>query len=394
MYNAIIFDFDGTICDTGEGVKKSAKFALDAFEIESEEWQQLDHFIGPPLLITFQERYHQSAAQADALVKKFRQRYTKIGVFESKLYDGIKETLKNLKAHSIKIGIASSKPTDYIQLLLNKFGIADLFDSVCGVSFKADCESKQSIIARCLKELGCAPHQAVMVGDRFYDADGAKANLMDCIGVMWGYGSREEFLGHGAKFIIDKPEDIEAVALGMFEQTDRVNTVFDGRIITVHKDDVSLCNGSQCTRECVDHPGGVGIIALTDDNKVLLVRQFRYPYKEIVYEIPAGKLEKGEDPFEASKREFSEECGASAGEFISLGEIYPTPGYTNEIIRLYAAFDLSFEKQHLDDDEFLEVCAMDLDVLISKIMSGEIKDAKTITAAFKLKEILKNKNRE
>lgn len=394
MYNAIIFDFDGTICDTGEGVKKSAKFALDAFGIESEDWQQLDHFIGPPLLITFQERYNQSAAQADELVKKFRQRYTKTGIFESELYSGIKEMLKKLKADSVKIGIASSKPTDYIQQLLNKFDIAGLFDSVCGVSFKADCESKQSIISRCLKELDCAPHQTIMVGDRFYDIDGAKANLMDCVGVMWGYGCKEEFLGHGAKFIVEKPEDIEAIALGLYEQTDKINNIYDGRIITVHNDDVTLCNGSQCNRECVDHPGGVGIISLTDNNKVLLVRQFRYPYKEIVYEIPAGKLEKGEDPFEAGKREFSEECGATAKEFISLGEIYPTPGYTNEIIRLYAAFDLSFEEQHLDDDEFLEVCPMDLDTLISKIMSGEIKDAKTVTAAFKLKEILKNKNRE
>lgn len=387
MYKAIIFDFDGTICDTGEGVKKSAKFALDAFGIESEDWQELNHFIGPPLLVTFQERYNQSASQADELVKKFRQRYTKIGVFESELYNGIKELLKSLKADKIKVGIASSKPVDYINQLLNKFAIAGLFDSVCGVSFKADCESKQSIISRCLKELECEPHQAVMVGDRFYDIDGAKANFMDCISVLWGYGCKEEFVQHSAKFIAEKPADIEAIALGLYEQTDRTNYIFEGRIINVHNDDVTLCNGTQCNRECVDHPGGVAIVSLTDDNKVLLVRQFRYPYKEIVYEIPAGKLEKGEDPFEAGKREFREECGATAKKFISLGEIYPTPGYTNEIIRLYAAFDLTFEKQQLDDDEFLEVCTMDLDTLISKIMSGEIKDAKTIAAAFKLKQI-------
>lgn len=391
MYKAVIFDFDGTICDTGEGVKKSAKFALDAFGIDCEDWQELNHFIGPPLFVTFQEQYHQSAAQAEELVKKFRQRYTKTGIFESELYSGIKELLKKLKADGIKIGIASSKPVDYIQQLLNKFGIAYLFDSVCGVSFNADCESKQNIIARCLKELECDAPRTIMVGDRFYDIDGAKANLIDCISVLWGYGCKEEFIGHGAKFIIEKPADVEAVALGLYEQTDSTDTVFEGRIITVHNDNVTLCNDSQCTRECVDHPGGVGIISLTDDNKVILVRQFRYPYKEIVYEIPAGKLEKGEDPFEAGKREFKEECGATAKEFISLGEIYPTPGYTNEIIRLYAAFDLTFEEQNLDDDEFLEVCKIDFDSLISKIISGEIKDAKTIAAAFKLKEIIKNR---
>ncbi|MFQ9838361.1 MAG: HAD hydrolase-like protein [Eubacterium sp.] len=388
MYKSVIFDFDGTICDTGEGVKKSAKYSLDAFNIPSDDWQTLDCFIGPPLLVTFQEQFNQSAADADLLVQKFRERYTNTGIYECELYNGIKQLLINLKDDGMKIGIASSKPQVFVETLLNKFAIAKYFDSVCATSFAADCESKQNIIARCLKELETEPKDALMVGDRFYDIDGAKADMVDGAGVLWGYGSKFEFIECGAKYIVDKVEDIESIALGLYERTEKVNGIYNGRVLTMHVDDVLLCNDQRANRECVDHPGGVAVIGVTDDDMVVLVRQFRYPYKETIYEIPAGKLEKGEDPFEAGKREFKEETGGVAEEYISLGEIYPSPGYTNEIIRLYAAKNITFEEQNLDDDEFLQVCQISFDELIRRIMSGEIKDAKTIAAAFKLKELM------
>ena len=146
MYKSVIFDFDGTICDTGEGVKKSAKYALDAFNIPSDDWQTLDCFIGPPLLVTFQEQFNQSAADADLLVQKFRERYTNTGIYECELYNGIKQLLINLKDDGMKIGIASSKPQVFVETLLNKFAIAKYFDSVCATSFAADCESKQNIL--------------------------------------------------------------------------------------------------------------------------------------------------------------------------------------------------------------------------------------------------------
>lgn len=388
MYKSVIFDFDGTICDTGEGIKKSAKYALDAFNIPSDDWQTLDCFIGPPLLVTFQEQFNQSAADADLLVQKFRERYTNTGIYECELYNGIKQLLINLKVDGIKIGIASSKPQVFVETLLNKFAIAKYFDSVCATSFAADCESKQNIIVRCLKELETEPKDALMVGDRFYDIDGAKADMVDGAGALWGYGSKFEFIECGAKYIVDKVEDIESIALGLYERTEKVNGIYNGRVLTMHVDDVLLCDDQKANRECVDHPGGVAVIGVTDDDMVVLVRQFRYPYKETIYEIPAGKLEKGEDPFEAGKREFKEETGGVAEEYISLGEIYPSPGYTNEIIRLYAAKNITFEEQNLDDDEFLQVCQISFDELIRRIMSGEIKDAKTIAAAFKLKELM------
>lgn len=387
-YKAVIFDFDGTICDTGIGIKKSVKYALDAFDIPCTDWKELDFFIGPPLLVTFQEKYNQSPTQADMLVKKFRERYSDVGLYESELYSGIESLLKNLKADGLKIGIASSKPQDFVEKLLKKFDIEQYFDCICAVSFHADCESKQSIISRCAKELDIEPEDALMVGDRFYDIDGAKANRMDSVGVLWGYGNKFEFIECGAKYIAEKVDDVESVALGLYERTDSVQGIFGGNVITVHLDDVSLCDNSTSKRECVDHPGGVAVIGLNDKGEVLLVRQFRYPYKETIYEIPAGKLEPGENPFEAGKREFKEETGYVADEYFSLGEVYPTPGYTNEIIRLYGAKGLHFENQNLDDGEFLQVCTMKLEKLVEKVMSGEIKDAKTIIAALKLNALI------
>ncbi|MFR5876061.1 MAG: HAD-IA family hydrolase [Eubacterium sp.] len=389
-YTSVILDFDGTVCDTGIGVKKSAKYALDSFNIPSEDWKELDFFIGPPLLITFQEHYKQSAADAELLVKKYRERYTNIGLFESELYDGIEMLLKNLKADGIKIGIASSKPQDYIERLLDKFSISSYFDAICGVSFQADCESKQNIILRCMKELNAQPNETLMVGDRFYDIDGAKANMVDSVGVLWGYGNKFEFIESGAKYIAEKINDIESIALGLYERTDSVQGIFSGHVITIHNDDVSLCDDSTSFRECVDHPGGVAVIGITDDDEVLVVRQFRYPYKETIYEIPAGKLEKGENPLEAGKREFLEECGAVADEYIPLGEIYPTPGYTNEIIRLFFAKGLHFTEQQLDEGEMLVAGKIKFDTIYQKVMSGEIKDAKTIIAVLKIKEMRSN----
>ena len=172
----------------------------------------------------------------------------------------------------------------------------------------------------------------------------------------------------------------------LFEKTLTSETEFEGRIIKVLRDTVELENGKTSAREVVCHNGGVCVAALTEQNEVLLVRQFRYPYKEVLLELPAGKLEKGEDPFEAGKREFKEECGATADSYFSLGEVYPSPGYCGEIIHLYGAAGLHFGQQHLDEGEYLDVVRMPLDEAVRRVMTGEIKDAKTAIAILKLKE--------
>lgn len=390
-FKSVIFDFDGTICKTGEGIVKSAKYALEAFGYDvPEDDSELEFFIGPPLLVTFQERFGADPQTALELVKKYRERYTNQGVYESELYEDIKGLLEALKNDGIKIGIASSKPQKYIETLLEKFGVIKYFDSICGVSFTADCETKASIITRCLAELNTPPDSAIMVGDKNYDIAGAKANNLLSVGVLWGYGNKFEFIEAGADFIAEKPQDIEAVALGYFEQTEESTGIFNGRIITVHEDTVQLVDGTQAKREIVDHNGGVAIIGLTEEGEVLLVRQFRAPYKEVLFEIPAGKLEKGEDPFEAAKREFQEECGCTAENFKYIGELYPTPGYCGEIIRLYYATGLEFGEQNLDEDERLDVYRVPLGEAFDRCINGEFKDAKTQIGIMKVREMLNN----
>ena len=162
-------------------------------------------------------------------------------------------------------------------------------------------------------------------------------------------------------------------------------TIFDGKIIKVTLDQAQLPDGTLAAREVVYHPGGVAVLALDEDKTVYLVRQYRYPFQEVVAELPAGKLERGEDPCEAAIRELREETGAVAGTFESLGELYPSPGYCGEIIRMYLARDLTFGGTDLDEDEFLNLERVPFETLVQQVLSGEVRDAKTIAAVLKAK---------
>lgn len=169
--------------------------------------------------------------------------------------------------------------------------------------------------------------------------------------------------------------------------------MYKGKIISLRRDKALLPNGNTATREVVEHNGGVCVAALTDNDEVLFVRQFRYPYMEIIPEIPAGKRDRAdEDPLECGIRELKEETGATAEKFIPLGKLYPSPGYCGEIIWMYAATGLSYGEQNPDDDEFLTVEKIPLNKAVEMILSGEITDAKTQTAVLKLK-VLKDQGK-
>ena len=168
------------------------------------------------------------------------------------------------------------------------------------------------------------------------------------------------------------------------EKTLKENVMFEGRIFTVRKDDVELPNGHRSIREAAYHNGGVCVAPLTADDELIMVRQFRYPYKEVILELPAGKLEKGEDPYDAGMRELEEETGFVTDKMESLGKFYPTPGYCSEIIHLYYADNLEFRKQNLDEDEFLDVERIKLEEAVRMVMNGEIRDGKTQTIVLKL----------
>ena len=153
--------------------------------------------------------------------------------------------------------------------------------------------------------------------------------------------------------------------------------IFNGRVIRVTVDKVLLENGTTSTREIVHHHGGACILPVDADGSVTMVRQFRYAFGEEIWELPAGKLEPGEDPFESAKRELSEECGLSADNYIDLGVVYPTVGYDSEKIYLWAATGLHKGGQHLDAGEFLDVVRMPFAEALQKVLHGEIKDSKT-----------------
>ncbi|MBD5149715.1 MAG: NUDIX hydrolase [Oscillibacter sp.] len=176
--------------------------------------------------------------------------------------------------------------------------------------------------------------------------------------------------------------------MDLTEKTLSSEKIYDGHILHVRRDTIELPDGSRGYREVVDHQGGVCVLALDDENRVLVVSQYRYPYEKVLREIPAGKLEYGEDPAQAAIRELKEETGAVAGDFRPLGELYPSPGYCGEVIRMYLARELTFGETHLDKDEFLNLERVPFDRLVEEILSGEIRDAKTIAAVLKGKLLL------
>ena len=178
-----------------------------------------------------------------------------------------------------------------------------------------------------------------------------------------------------------------------FENLTEIKTgseeIFDGIILHVFKDTVELPNGKPATREVIRHVGAVGVIPITDDGKVLIERQFRYPLNRVITEIPAGKLDSfTEDRLSAAKRELEEETGYTAAEWINMGDYYPAAAYCDERITLYLAKGLSLGQRHLDEDEFLNFAAVPLAELVEDVMSGRITDGKTQVAILKAARLL------
>ena len=164
--------------------------------------------------------------------------------------------------------------------------------------------------------------------------------------------------------------------------------IYNGRVFDVKRHTVELVNGDTATREQVLHNGGVAVLAIDNEGMVFMVRQYRFGANTTTLEIPAGKLEKNEDPYDAGMRELREETGYKTDKLISLGKCLPTPAYCSEKIYLYLATNLEYCGQDLDDDEFLSVEKYPLDTLYKMVLNNEIKDSKTIIAILKAKAIL------
>ena len=161
--------------------------------------------------------------------------------------------------------------------------------------------------------------------------------------------------------------------------------IYDGQVVHLYKDTVELRNGKCATRETIRHVGAVAIVPLTEDGKVVVERQFRYPLDCVITEIPAGKLDsKSEDRLSAAKRELEEETGLIASDWMELGDYYPAAAYTDEVITMYLARGLQKGTRNLDQDEFLNIMEVSLDELVEEIMQGKIADGKTQVALLKV----------
>ena len=172
------------------------------------------------------------------------------------------------------------------------------------------------------------------------------------------------------------------------EKTISSDLIYEGPIFTITHDKAELENSKTAVRDVLHHNGGVCVIPITENNEIFLVKQFRYPFQTATREVPAGKLEKGEDHGECGRRELLEETGYTCSEYIYLGEMLPTPAYNTEITYMYLAKGLTFSSQSLDPDEFLDVERIPLSEAVKQVMDGTIRDGKTQIAVLKAARML------
>ena len=208
MFDTILFDLDGTLTDSGEGIINSVIPALEHYGLPIPDRQTLRVFVGPPLHDMFVE-FGVPADKADEAVEIFRARYNTIGKFENTPYPGIREMLAHLKSNGFSLLIATSKPERTAIEVLEHFDLAKYFDKICGASLDRSRDKKEQVIAYLLEQSRGA--QMVMVGDTAFDVIGAAAHNIPCIGVAWGYGKTEDMVQAGAAFIADSVADLQYI---------------------------------------------------------------------------------------------------------------------------------------------------------------------------------------
>ncbi len=213
-FNAAIFDFDGTVADSGDGIINCVIYALKKFGIEETDRVKLRYFIGPPLYDSFMDLYGVTREESETLVEYYRERYRTLGCEEAELYPGIADLLKTLRKHGVKTGICSSKPQQFIEKISARLGVLDLFDFISGITMDYKESGKDALLRIALDGLGITDlSTAIMIGDRHFDIDAAKKVGVASIGAVYGFGSREELTAAGADMLADNAEDIRRFIL-------------------------------------------------------------------------------------------------------------------------------------------------------------------------------------
>lgn len=212
MIDTIFFDLDGTLSNSFEGISGGILYALERLNVPAPPRDSLKSFVGPPLFDEFKRRFAMDDDTAREAVRLYREYYPQKGIYEQRPIEGAEELLKTLRRQGIKICLATSKPQEYAEKVLNIFGFENYFDEVVGATFDGSISAKAEVIALALRKTGASPENTLMVGDRFYDVEGAHACGVRCAGVLCGFGSRAEFESCGADFIAEKLIDVAKIA--------------------------------------------------------------------------------------------------------------------------------------------------------------------------------------
>ncbi|MEG3227385.1 HAD family hydrolase [Streptococcus suis] len=213
MYQTILFDLDGTLTDSGQGILNSVAYALEKMGIEEPDTANLNRFIGPPLYESFSRFYQLSPENTQSAVDAFRVYFKEKGMFENQLYPGIIPLLEELRTAGKTLVIATSKPEIFAKQILKHFGIAHYFDVIAGASLDSSRISKADVIGYAINQLEAFPKQAVMIGDREHDIEGARMHQLPAIGVLYGYGNKQEFEKAGATMIVETVQDLKKFLL-------------------------------------------------------------------------------------------------------------------------------------------------------------------------------------
>ena len=210
MYKIILFDLDGTITDSGEGIIRSLEYAFSELGFDVPDMSTLRKFIGPPLAVSFREFMGFDDETADRAIKKYRERYVVKGIFENTPYDGIYELLKELKTKGCRLAIATTKPEHMAKTVTDHFGLTEFFETVSGAI--SDTDTKEDVIRKACSRMNIPENEwesILMAGDRKYDIIGAHKCGMECIAVRYGFAPAGEFEEYGADYIADTVEDLK-----------------------------------------------------------------------------------------------------------------------------------------------------------------------------------------
>lgn len=214
LYDAILFDLDGTIIDSGAGVTNSVRYALEKMGRPVPSYEILRTFVGPPLTESFMRHADMTAEEAEFAVECYREYYTDRGIRENTVYAGVPAMLAGLKERGETLMVATSKPEPFARQILTELHLHSYFDFVGGASFDAGRREKEDVIAYLLRETGADAARCVMVGDRLYDVRGAALFGIPTVGAVWGYGSAEELTESGARWLANTPADVAEVLYG------------------------------------------------------------------------------------------------------------------------------------------------------------------------------------